>query len=917
MFLFLITVSEGTCIRTTATVHMPPDIFPSETREKSTGVPMSTLFEQETPVSDAPLVDAEPRMSVITETMSPKTSPKTTCSAPITNVPSSKDTVDFAVSSSTFALNSASSTLLLQSSGIEQIIIEADQENLISDSISKKEASPVVADFSCPDEQLISFEEQDDSRVDEISLCVVTPVASPLPLTKSANEVTHVIEVHKSSSPHLSSPSSIKISPTKQVAEKSVSVQGRSSPHLMSFLNSPESSHLTLAASDANQSVAVDKTCSSFGGSPFAGFESPLDRDIARKYRLSVLGKDLGTPCASDLAATSGSSPSIRSTNEPDQSARVSDPSSSVPTATLTASRLSPIKLNAEGTGQKVQPDPSSPFDITAPAAKHVTGKSSQSPRTPEQRSNTDNVPTSAAFESTPSKESMTKVSVEERSFVDCPSPANKFHELSHDQSRTYSRIRRPIVDYTPSPTKISFSESVRLPSSPRSGSPVLQSSLNALKSEEAQEMICISSSSSPATNSEKTSALVSPSVSTQSGRRTPVTSPQSISTDRGQLSPATARDWRTPEKILSSQSSVRALSTPSPRNSSVTSSPQMVRGTSSPETYDATYNSHAGVRRLRKGSAASSRVSSPSSKYSDVTLTEAQDEPNSDTDDDQRSSSLVAPSPRRSMRLARRLSTDSISLDAVPEEGSEYSRSPARPVSRKSTRRSSNRFAGFGVSDPATHEDDNDDNASVKSAASAAESVSSRASTVSTRSQTRKRSSFTRLEMRKSSVRPSYRPLQVILSDEELTSPTKSEIGSERQNIVVERKYAASEPGDVSSGSRRSKRSRTSSVASDEEDRLSTGSEKPTKKLRKRSTKRQSDKDKDMLNAGMLVSPTPQKSKSRRLVSSTPMKVKHWLMEIVSELCGEFFRFLAFFSFLFFLRSRMHHQLLLSVITR
>lgn len=882
-------MSKGICIRSVTNVHMPKNIFSTKQSEESVCESMPSISAKEIPAANTPLADTEPRMSVITETMSPKTSPKITSPVPVTGLLPLEPTVNLAAQSSMVAPISASSTSRLESSSIEQITVEADQQKLISKSISKEDVVSSSNIDSSPSafvqssssevstslvavhplsayEQLICTEDQ-KSSTDKSSLCRVSPEVSPIQPSpnKSANEASHIAQVQTSSSPHLTSPTSAKMSPTKKLAEKTVYIQDSVSSSI-----APSSSSLTLTIDDSNQSLAVGRSSLSFG-SPFAGFESPPDKYITGKSHVSIFDELLGSSQATDPVAASKSYPSGQNMSEPDQSLCASEPSSPGSTTTLIMSRLSPTKLNVNEACQKVQQDPSSPMDTSALSPKHTAEKTSQASKIPEQNSPPDNAPVSTASEG-----NMDKDNVKEPSFVDSPSTVTVFDESSFDQSRTFSRIVKPIVAYTPSPTRISFSETVCLSPSPESGSSVPQSSASVLKREEAQELICISSSTSPGTNSEKKLALVSPSVSIQSCTRTSTTSPQSVLTDMGQSGPAIAQDLRTPEKIRSSQSSVLALSTPS-CNSSVTSSPQMAPASSSPETFDATYNSHIGVRQLRKDSAVSSCISSPlsSSKTSDVTLTEPQDEPNSDVEDDQESSSLIAPSPRRSVRLARRLSTDSTTLDAVQEEGSESGRSPGRPESCKSTRRTSDRLIGAGrmpIFDPATDEGDNDDAVSVKSAASAAESVSSRASTVSNRSQTRKRSSFTRLEMRKSSVRPSFRPLQVILSDEEMTSPTKSEIGFERQSEVVERKYASSEPGDLSSGSRRSKRSRTSSVASDEDDRLSTSSERQTKKMRKRSTRRQSDKN--LLNAAMLASPEPQKSKLKRLVSSTPMKV-------------------------------------------
>lgn len=798
---------------------MPEDTFSTAESEY---VPMSGISAQATPATSAPSADTESRISVITETMSPKTSPKAESSSNITSSPF--------------------------------VFVEKNSSE-VSDSL-------VAVRPLSPSKQLISAEEQKRS-IDKSSVDRDCPLASPFQPSpnKSVSEASHISQVQLSSSPHFISHASVKLSPSEKLVEKTTGNQDSNASRLVSSSIAPSSSHLILATDDSNQSLAVDRSSLSFG-SPFAGFESPPDKSIAGRSRLSIFKELLGSSCATDPAAD------LKSSSVGHQSVCVSEPSLPGSTTTLITSQSSVTKLNVGEVCHEVQYNPCNTSGPSALSPKHTSEESGHSSKIPERRSYLNDSPLSTFIEPISSEKNMDEDSFKEQSSVNSLSTVTIFDESSFDQNRTVSRIAKPIVAYTPSPTRISFSETVCLTPSPESNKSVPQSSHSALKCEESEELICISSSTSPGTNSEKKSALVSP------NSRTATISPQSISTDMSQLSPASGHNLRTPEKIRSSQSSVLALSTP-PQNS-VASSPQVAHSSSSPETFDATYNSHVGVKRLRKDSAVSSRISSPSSssKTSDITVTEPQDDPNSDVEDDHESASLIAPSPRRSMRLARRVSTDSI-LDAVLEEESESGTSPARPRSRKSTRRTPDRLIGAGVTpvfNPAADESDNDDAVSVKSAASAAESVSSRASTVSNRSQTRKRSSFTRLEMRKSSVRPSFRPLQVILSDEEMTSPTKSEIGFDRQREVVERKYASSEPGDLSSGSRQSKRSRTSCVASDEDDRLSTSSERQSKKMRKRNTKRQSDKN--LLNAAMLASPAPQKSHLKRLVSSTPMKV-------------------------------------------
>lgn len=123
----------------------------------------------------------------------------------------------------------------------------------------------------------------------------------------------------------------------------------------------------------------------------------------------------------------------------------------------------------------------------------------------------------------------------------------------------------------------------------------------------------------------------------------------------------------------------------------------------------------------------------------------------------------------RRSARIARKLSTDSTTMSVEPD-----------PITTRASRKRSADSADLG---------------SVKSEVSATESVSSRAS----RSSSRKRS-YSRLELRKSSVKPQFKQLEVIMSDEEKGD---SENDDDRLSIVSK----ASTPSQRSS--RRSSTSR------------------------------------------------------------------------------------------------------------
>lgn len=823
----------------TAAVHKPKDIFSAEKSEEPVCTKISSTSEERTSASNAPPVDEEPRISVITGTMSPKTSPKRTTFASAgflsTETVSEPAVSTISTASMIFAAPtiSASSDLsdhepnaatptLLQSSRTDRTVGEAGQQILHLQSVSVEDASSSIVELSP-----VSPAAVHSPSLDEQIIGTATGLSSP---SKSTAEVSQL--AHAQMSSHSSSPTSVKTSPKPLMEE---AIPGHSPPCSTSSVTGPESSG-TLATVEAMQADATEQSEVPVESSP--GFESDPGHEDDDNQSIS---QQHSSPSGSSVV-DSKSSPLKVSTTE---AANAAEPSSPFSTTSLVSSQSSPAKSVIDERYQRSR-GVSSPSKTFVLSSNEASDESSQSSNTPQQSSQSTTAAVGSPCEENIHDDNQSDY-IEEYSSSN--SPAVIPQELSYDQTQTFSTITKPLVAYTPSPTRLSFSETIRR-SLPTEDISVTQQSQS--------EVISVSKSNSPR-------------ISTRSSTPTLVTSSQV-----SQSSPVAVHDLRTPEKGRSSQSSVQVLSTP--RNSSVTSSPQTVLVSSSPETFDATYDSHIGVLRRGRGSASSSRVSSPSSSVKISDDTPLQHEAklhSSDVEEDGNSVKSVPPSPRRSVRLSRRLSTDSTTLDAVPEEEPESTRSPAR---RKSTRRSLDHAMAADVapvSAATTDEGDIDDAASVKSAASAAsttKSVSSRASTSSNRSQTRKRSSFTRLEMRKSSVRPSFRPLQVIKSDEEMESPTKSEVGSEPQNILVERKYASSEPGDVSSGSRRSKRSRASSLASDEDDRFSTASEKPSKKIRKRSTKSQSDKN--LLNSGMIATPTPQKGKSRKLVSSTPMKV-------------------------------------------
>ncbi len=213
---------------------------------------------------------------------------------------------------------------------------------------------------------------------------------------------------------------------------------------------------------------------------------------------------------------------------------------------------------------------------------------------------------------------------------------------------------------------------------------------------------------------------------------------------------------------------------------------------------------------------------------------------------------------PRRSVRVARRKS-----IDSLPDTDTYSVKSNASPV------RVPGRTARKRSTDPATQATDDDDAVSVKSGYSAAESVSSRASTLSTQSQTRRRS-YSRLEMRKSTAPYQHKKLEVIVSDEEVTSPAKSDVLPVKKSARWRRISASAEPELEIAGSRRSKRPRSESGMSDD-DRLSTQSDASSKRPYRKRTIKSKDESKT-LNEGMLQSSTPVKTKSRKLICSTPI---------------------------------------------
>lgn len=211
-------------------------------------------------------------------------------------------------------------------------------------------------------------------------------------------------------------------------------------------------------------------------------------------------------------------------------------------------------------------------------------------------------------------------------------------------------------------------------------------------------------------------------------------------------------------------------------------------------------------------------------------------------------------PRSRRSERIASRRS-----IESIPDTVSVDSPSGKSRTSRR-------RSVGSSVAK------EDDDAMSVRSGFSMTESVASRTSSVasgksaaSNQSQKRKRS-YSHLEMRKSSVRPQFRPLEVILSDEELTSPARSDILPLHRNSASRKpKYAASEP-DI----RRTKKKSNGDYMNEDDEKQSSVSEDTDGVKVKRMSKR------NLLNPTVMHSSSPvRKHELKKFFSSTPLRMQ------------------------------------------
>lgn len=219
-----------------------------------------------------------------------------------------------------------------------------------------------------------------------------------------------------------------------------------------------------------------------------------------------------------------------------------------------------------------------------------------------------------------------------------------------------------------------------------------------------------------------------------------------------------------------------------------------------------------------------------------------------------------------------------------VSEQGiDEHAEIAEEPSRRRRSVRIAKRRSLDCIPTAVQEDDDMDDAMSIKSGSSVAESVTSRVSVASGSStqsnRSRRTKSFSRMELRKSTTTHHFKQLEVIMSDEEMTSPQKTEVGKVPTTAFYP-KYAASEPGGRPATTKR-KRSARSVHDGDEDDRLSSVSESGGRKqAHKRNVRRKSDlisTDDAMITPLKVI----ENKRLGKFVSSTPLVMNTVSIEI------------------------------------